>query len=100
MRHTGNPKHDRFGFRYWYDPGAFAEFYTVGNLGRFMGFMQCLIQASFTIAGPDCVFGVVLLLAQGDRIAADAELLFAYCLAVDESLLELHVGNAVVMSAR
>ncbi|ORY70974.1 amino acid permease/ SLC12A domain-containing protein [Pseudomassariella vexata] len=51
----GNPQHDRFGFRYWYAPGAFAEWYETGDLGRFMGFMQCLIQASFTIAGPDYV---------------------------------------------
>jgi len=51
----GNPQRNAFGFTYWYSPGAFAEWYTVGNLGRFMGFMQCLIQASFTIAGPDYV---------------------------------------------
>lgn len=51
----GNPQHDRYGFRYWKNPGSFAEWYTIGNLGRFMGFMQCLIQASFTIAGPDYV---------------------------------------------
>lgn len=51
----GNPLGDRFGFRYWRDPGAFVEFYHSGNLGRFMGFLQCLIQASFTIAGPDYV---------------------------------------------
>jgi amino acid transporter len=51
----GNPLGDRFGFRYWQDPGAFAELYHTGALGRFMGFLQCLIQASFTIAGPDYV---------------------------------------------
>lgn len=51
----GNPNHDRFGFRYWKDPGAFAELYYEGSLGRFLGFLQCLIQASFTIAGPDYV---------------------------------------------
>ncbi|KAI1407396.1 amino acid permease/ SLC12A domain-containing protein [Hypoxylon sp. FL1857] len=51
----GNPQHDRFGFRYWYEPGSFAEYYTTGSLGRFQGFMQCLILASFTIAGPDYV---------------------------------------------
>lgn len=51
----GNPLHDRFGFRYWRDPGAFAELYYKGSLGRFLGFLQCLIQASFTIAGPDYV---------------------------------------------
>ncbi|KAE8443327.1 hypothetical protein EG329_001970 [Mollisiaceae sp. DMI_Dod_QoI] len=51
----GNPMHDKFGFRYWKNPGAFAELYYDGNLGRFLGFLQCLIQASFTIAGPDYV---------------------------------------------
>lgn len=51
----GNPIHDRFGFRYWKNPGAFSALYREGNLGRFLGFLQCLIQASFTIAGPDYV---------------------------------------------
>ncbi|KAF7595426.1 hypothetical protein BBP40_006048 [Aspergillus hancockii] len=51
----GNPQHDRFGFRYWQNPGAFAEFHKTGDLGRWMGFLACLIQASFTIAGPDYV---------------------------------------------
>lgn len=51
----GNPKGDRFGFRFWNNPGAFAELYKTGSLGKFLGFLQCLIQASFTIAGPDYV---------------------------------------------
>ncbi|PLB54344.1 general amino acid permease AGP2 [Aspergillus steynii IBT 23096] len=51
----GNPHGDRFGFRYWNEPGAFAEYYETGDLGRWMGFLACLIQASFTIAGPDYV---------------------------------------------
>ena len=51
----GNPQHDRFGFRFWRDPGSFAPLYKTGSLGRFLGFLQCLIQASFTIAGPDYV---------------------------------------------
>ncbi|PQE17526.1 general amino acid permease protein [Rutstroemia sp. NJR-2017a BBW] len=51
----GNPLGDRFGFRFWNHPGAFAELYKTGSLGRFLGFLQCLIQASFTIAGPDYV---------------------------------------------
>ncbi|RHZ73439.1 hypothetical protein CDV55_105635 [Aspergillus turcosus] len=51
----GNPKGDRFGFRYWNEPGAFAEYYKTGDLGRWLGFLACLISASFTIAGPDYV---------------------------------------------
>ncbi|OAK98564.1 hypothetical protein IQ06DRAFT_20706 [Phaeosphaeriaceae sp. SRC1lsM3a] len=51
----GNPQKDRYGFRYWKNPGSFTELYYDGQLGRFLGFLQCLIQASFTIAGPDYV---------------------------------------------
>lgn len=51
----GNPKNDRFGFRFWNDPGAFAPLYYEGSLGKWLGFLQCLIQAAFTIAGPDYV---------------------------------------------
>ncbi|KAI3325209.1 amino acid transporter [Xylariaceae sp. AK1471] len=51
----GNPQHDHFGFRYWYEPGAFAEYYSTGSLGRFQGFLQCLIFASLAVAGPDYV---------------------------------------------
>ena len=51
----GNPQHDRFGFRYWRDPGSFAPLYKDGALGRWLGFLQCFILASFTVAGPDYV---------------------------------------------
>lgn len=51
----GNPKHDAFGFRYWRDPGPMNVYFTTGALGRFEGFMQCLIRATFTFAGPEYV---------------------------------------------
>ena len=51
----GNPLGDRYGFRNWYSPGSFQVYYRDGDLGRFLGFLACLIQASFTIAGPDYV---------------------------------------------
>ncbi|RYP09953.1 hypothetical protein DL765_008267 [Monosporascus sp. GIB2] len=50
-----NPQHDAFGFKFWYEPGPFTEYYSTGKLGKFQGFLQCLILASFTIAGPDYV---------------------------------------------
>jgi amino acid transporter len=49
----GNPKGDAYGFRYWRDPGAFAEYITTGTLGRFEGFLGAFYQASFTIVGPE-----------------------------------------------
>lgn len=55
----GNPLNDRFGFRYWdssvIEGAPFAEYIKTGSLGKFLGFLACLIQASFTIAGPDYV---------------------------------------------
>ncbi|TFK30177.1 general amino acid permease AGP2 [Coprinopsis marcescibilis] len=55
----GNPLGDVYGFRFWkssvVDGTPFAEYIETGSLGRFLGFLACLIQASFTIAGPDYV---------------------------------------------
>ncbi|KAL8898883.1 MAG: hypothetical protein Q9192_001863, partial [Flavoplaca navasiana] len=51
----GNPLGDKYGFRFWRDPGSFGAVYTTGSLGEFCGFMACLVQASFTVAGPDYI---------------------------------------------
>ncbi|OKO99327.1 General amino acid permease AGP2 [Penicillium subrubescens] len=44
----GNPLHDRYGFRYWNNPGAFVEHLSAGNTGRFLGVLSCVYQASFS----------------------------------------------------
>ncbi|OJJ97437.1 hypothetical protein ASPACDRAFT_45526 [Aspergillus aculeatus ATCC 16872] len=51
----GNPHHDAYGFRYWNDPGAFVSYLTAGNTGRFCGVLACMIQASFTMVGPEYI---------------------------------------------
>lgn len=51
----GNPKHDAYGFRYWRDPGSFAEYITTGSLGRFEGFLGALFVAAFTVCGPEYI---------------------------------------------
>jgi len=51
----GNPLGDRYGFRYWKDPGAMNEYINTGSLGRFQGFVQCIISAAFIIAGPEYI---------------------------------------------
>lgn len=51
----GNPQHDAYGFRYWTDPGAFAQFRSTGDLGRFEGFLSCLWSAAFTVVGPEFI---------------------------------------------
>ncbi|KAI9786503.1 MAG: hypothetical protein M1835_003045 [Candelina submexicana] len=42
-------------FSFLEDTRFFAEYYRTGTTGQFVGFLQCLVQASFIIAGPDYV---------------------------------------------
>ncbi|KAE8367046.1 amino acid permease/ SLC12A domain-containing protein [Aspergillus caelatus] len=51
----GNPAHDAYGFRYWNDPGPFAEHRTAGSLGRFEGFLAAIWSAAFCIVGPEYI---------------------------------------------
>jgi amino acid transporter len=51
----GNPKHDPYGFRYWSNPGSFAEYITTGSLGKFEGFLGSLFTAAFTVCGPEYI---------------------------------------------
>jgi yeast amino acid transporter len=51
----GNPQGDAYGFRYWHTPGAFAQYHTTGDLGRFEGFMGALATAAFVVVGPDYI---------------------------------------------
>ncbi|KAJ1300846.1 hypothetical protein OPQ81_002486 [Rhizoctonia solani] len=53
----GGPDHDRRGFRYWKNPGAFNT-YLVNEpvaLGRFLGLIGVLIQAGFSFQGVELV---------------------------------------------
>ncbi|KAK9452404.1 amino acid permease/ SLC12A domain-containing protein [Limtongia smithiae] len=47
----GSPDHDRIGFRYWKDPGAFAAYPVAGNVGKFTGWFTTLLQAAFSFGG-------------------------------------------------
>jgi amino acid transporter len=46
----GNPQGDRFGFRYWKNPGVFAKKDAAGIL---RGIWRSVTWATFAIAGPD-----------------------------------------------
>ncbi|GFZ49100.1 hypothetical protein JCM24511_06850 [Saitozyma sp. JCM 24511] len=47
----GGPNHDRIGFRYWKNPGAFAEYHFTGSLGKFLGWFTDLLQAAYSYLG-------------------------------------------------
>ncbi|KJA26160.1 hypothetical protein HYPSUDRAFT_199366 [Hypholoma sublateritium FD-334 SS-4] len=52
----GGPSHDRIGFRYWKDPGPFAQFENIsGTVGRFLAFCSVLTQAAFSYVGTEVV---------------------------------------------
>ncbi|KAK4086514.1 hypothetical protein Purlil1_9130 [Purpureocillium lilacinum] len=51
----GSPSGERIGFRYWNNPGAFAPYLAQGDLGRFLGFWSCMVQAAFMFMGCEVV---------------------------------------------
>jgi amino acid transporter len=64
----GGPDHDRKGFRYWKNPGAFnAATYTSNvQAGRFLAFWSTMVQATFAYLGTELV-GVTVGEAQNPR---------------------------------
>ncbi|ESK87568.1 amino acid transporter [Moniliophthora roreri MCA 2997] len=50
----GGPSGDRIGFRYWVNPGPFAQYDGVpGAKGRFLGWWAVMIQAMFSFVGSE-----------------------------------------------
>lgn len=56
----GGPTHDRLGFRYWKDPGAFIHYVNedknlniTGDKGRFVAFIAVLVSAVFAYTGTE-----------------------------------------------
>ncbi|KAL1875731.1 hypothetical protein VTK73DRAFT_9852 [Phialemonium thermophilum] len=51
----GGPDHDRKGFRYWHDPGAFLPYIMEGSAGRFLGFWSTIVAVTFSFLGTELV---------------------------------------------
>ncbi|CAG9978566.1 unnamed protein product [Clonostachys byssicola] len=64
----GGPTHDVKGFKYWSDPGAFAEYKVKGDVGKFTGVWSTMIQAVYAFGGTELV-GVTVAEAKNPRIA-------------------------------
>ncbi|KAL1727744.1 amino acid permease/ SLC12A domain-containing protein [Schizophyllum commune] len=62
----GGPSHDRKGFRYWKDPGAFGEYIDEGATGRFLALWSTFVTATFAYLGTELV-GVTVGEAQNPR---------------------------------
>ncbi|KAH7128837.1 amino acid permease [Dactylonectria macrodidyma] len=64
----GGPTGDRAGFRYWNDPGAFAEYRIEGPTGRLLGLWSVMITAVYSFMGTELV-GVTVGETQNARLA-------------------------------
>lgn len=52
----GAPTHDRLGFRYWNEPGAFAQHVASGNTAKFLDVWTGIIKSAFAfIQGPELI---------------------------------------------
>ena len=52
----GGPSHDRIGFRYWKNPGPFAQYAGIeGSKGQFLGWWSVMTQAAFSFIGTEIV---------------------------------------------
>ncbi|KAK4622535.1 General amino acid permease AGP2 [Fulvia fulva] len=73
----GNPQGDAYGFRNWTNGGAFREYITTGDLGRFEGFLGALTSAVFTVVGPEYI-SIVAAEAMRPRIYIKAAFKMVY----------------------
>ncbi|KAF7193633.1 General amino acid permease AGP2 [Pseudocercospora fuligena] len=73
----GNPRGDVYGFRNWTNGGAFREYITTGDLGRFEGFLGGLTSAVFTVVGPEYI-SIVAAEAMRPRIYIKAAFKMVY----------------------
>ncbi|KAK8042895.1 proline-specific permease [Apiospora phragmitis] len=93
----GGPTHEALGFKYWYPgaPGAFKEYMTGGNTGRFLAYWTAFVRAGFAfITSPE-----LIALAAGETVAPrrnipKAARRFIYRLAVFYGVSSLIIGDA------
>ncbi|KAK5651491.1 hypothetical protein OQA88_11945 [Cercophora sp. LCS_1] len=92
----GGPTHERIGFLYWYDPGAFKELLAPGSSGRFLSFWSTFARCGFSfITSPELIG-----LAAGETVAPRRNLpkaarRFLYRLAIFYGVSSLIVGCLV-----
>lgn len=92
----GGPNHQRLGFWYWEEPGAFISYLAPGSTGRFLAYWYAFIKAGFAfITSPELVA-----LSAGETVAPrrnipKAARRFVWRLAVFYGLGSLIIGVIV-----
>ncbi|KAK5732159.1 amino acid transporter [Elasticomyces elasticus] len=62
----GGPNHQVTGFRYWKNPGGFAEYLAEGSFGKFLAVWSTMVTAVFAFLGTELI-GVTVGEAQNPR---------------------------------
>ncbi len=64
----GGPTHDRLGFRFWNEPGAFKPFAGIANesKGKFVSFVNVIVVSVFAFSGTELV-GITVAEAENPR---------------------------------
>ncbi|CAJ2507509.1 Uu.00g086950.m01.CDS01 [Anthostomella pinea] len=73
----GGPTGDRPGFRYWRDPGAFAEYKVDGATGRLLGIWSAMVAAVYAFSGTELV-GVTVGEANHPRLSMPKAVRFTF----------------------
>lgn len=95
----GNPQHDAYGFRYWNNPGAFAEYLVSGRGGQALGFLNCMTYATFTICGPEYIAMVAAETKAPRRILPIAYRYESYMLLLRATLIVVAPSNSGCFSS-
>lgn len=98
----GGPTHQRRGFQYWKNPGAFLEYkdslkdlHITGNLGRFVSFVSVFVTAVFAYLGTE-LCGITFAECARPRVAIPKAIrLTLYRIVVFYILLILFLGMCV-----
>ncbi|KAK3335912.1 proline-specific permease [Cercophora scortea] len=92
----GAPTHERLGFLYWQDPGAFKEYLVEGSTGKFLAYWKAFVLAGYSfITSPELIG-----LAAGETVAPRRNLpkavrRFSWRLAIFYGVSSLVVGTIV-----
>ncbi|KFY30092.1 hypothetical protein V494_08273 [Pseudogymnoascus sp. VKM F-4513 (FW-928)] len=92
----GGPNHDRLGFRYWRDPGAFREYRTPGDTGKFLAYWHAFVKAGFAfITSPELIAIAAGETVDPRRNIPKAAKRFVYRLAIFYGFASLIIGVIV-----
>ncbi|KFZ08031.1 hypothetical protein V502_09591 [Pseudogymnoascus sp. VKM F-4520 (FW-2644)] len=92
----GGPSHDRLGFRYWKNPGAFKQYMSPNETGKFLAYWHAFVKAGFAfITSPELIAIAAGETVDPRRNIPKAAKRFVWRLAIFYGLASLIIGVIV-----